>query len=234
MPSPSPSRILVAEDDASVRNVVDVALRSEGHAVITANDGATALELIETQTPDEPIDLVVADIGMPHMNGLDLTRAVRRRGSGLPVLLLTARHEVSDRVDGLDAGADDYLVKPFAVEELLARTRALLRRHVTPTPDTRLEIEDLVLDLDGRTAMRGDEPIELTKTEFNLLELLVRNAGVVLSRDQLYEDIWGYEFTTDSKTLDVYIGYLRRKTEIDDAPRLIHTVRGVGYVARPS
>jgi two-component system response regulator MprA len=156
---------------------------------------------------------------------------MRAKGIDIPILILTARQEVSDRVAGLDAGADDYLVKPFALEELLARVRALLRRATGAHPGA-VRVGDLLLDPDARTVSRSGEPVHLTKTEFDLLELLVENAGIVLSRDTICERIWGYDFGTTSNSLDVYIGYIRRKLEADGAPRLVHTVRGIGYVAR--
>ena len=169
---------------------------------------------------------------MPGTDGLAVCRILRDRGNHTPVLMLTARHEVSDRVAGLDAGADDYLVKPFALDELLARVRALLRRASVTGGEDELRVGDMTLDPNRRQAWRGDRELELTKTEFDLLELLMFNAGIVVTRDTIYERIWGFDFETSSKSLDVYIGYLRRKTEADGEPRLIHTVRGVGYTAR--
>jgi two-component system response regulator MprA len=177
---------------------------------------------------------LLLDVMMPHVDGLAACRRLRERGEQLPVLMLTARHTVSDRVEGLDAGADDYLVKPFSIDELLARVRALLRRPArsdTPAGEA-LSVADLSLDPSTRKVRRGDRSIELTKLEFDLLELLMRNHDVVLERDLIYDRIWGYDFGTGSKSLDVYVGYLRRKTETDGEPRLIHTVRGVGYVLR--
>ena len=210
--------VLVAEDDDALRTSLEKVLRFEGYKVVTAGDGAEALELVAEAEPDA----AVLDVNMPNVDGLAACRVLRQRGSRLPVLLLTARHTVSDRVEGLDAGADDYLVKPFAIDELLARVRALLRRPTTLTAQGPLAVADLTVDPATRQVHRGDR----------LIELLVRNQDVVLSRDLLYERIWGYDFDTDSKSLDVYIGYLRRKTEQDGAPRLVHTVRGVGYVVR--
>jgi two-component system response regulator MprA len=180
---------------------------------------------------NDPPDAIVLDVMMPHVDGLETCRRIRARGDDTPILILTARHEVSDRVAGLDAGADDYMVKPFALEELLARLRALLRRSAGATTDV-LTVGDLTLNAGTREVTRSGEGIHLTKTEFDLLELLVSNEGIVLSRDTIYERIWGYDFETSSNSLDVYIGYLRRKTEEGDRPRLVHTVRGVGYVAR--
>ncbi len=220
--------ILIAEDDRRVRESVGRALRLEGYEVLTAPDGAAALELVAREAPD----LVLLDISMPNVDGLTVCRRLRERGDTTPVVMLTARHEVPDRVAGLDAGADDYLVKPFALEELLARVRARLR-HVDGDDDGAVvRLGDLVVDVAGRRAERAGRPIALSRTEFDLLELLVRNAGVVLERGVIYERVWGDELDVESKTLDVYIGYLRRKTEAGDEPRLIHTVRGVGYVAR--
>jgi two-component system response regulator MprA len=222
------SRILIAEDDRGVRQSLERALRFEGYDVMVAKDGSEALE---TLGDDEP-DLVLLDVMMPHVDGLTVCRRLRASGSGLPVLMLTARHEVRNRVAGLDAGADDYLVKPFALEELLARIRALLRRNVPAEDASTLVVDDLSLDPRTRRVTRGSLELDLTKTEFDLLELLMLNAGMVLTRDVIYERIWGYDFGTTSNSLDVYIGYLRRKTEEAGQPRLIETVRGVGYVIR--
>jgi two-component system response regulator MprA len=223
-------RVLVAEDDKSVRDSLVRALTFEGYDVATAADGAEALmAVVET-----PPDVIVLDVLMPHVDGLTACRKLRDRGDRTPVLMLTARHEVSDRVAGLDAGADDYLVKPFALDELLARLRALMRRTSMSGDDEVLRVGDLVLDPARRQVWRGERQLELTKTEFDLLEILLFNAGIVLTREQIYERIWGYDFETSSKSLDVYISYLRRKTEEAGEARLIHTVRGVGYTARPS
>ena len=219
--------ILIAEDDRRVRESLERALQLEGYEVVTVPDGAAALESFDAGAPD----LMLLDISMPNVDGLTVCRTIRARGSDTPVLMLTARHEVPDRVAGLDAGADDYLVKPFALEELLARVRARLRT-VDEIDESLLLLADLQLDVDGRRATRAGRVLDLSRTEFDLLELLVRNAGVVLSRDVIYERVWAGELESDSKTLDVYIGYLRRKTEIDGRSRLVHTVRGVGYVAR--
>ena len=220
-------RILVVEDDRSVRDAVERALQFEGYDVATARDGAEALHAVLNDSPDA----IVLDVMMPHIDGLEACRRIRARGDTTPILMLTARHEVSDRVDGLDAGADDYMVKPFALEELLARIRALLRRSTGHTTEL-LTVGDMTMNVDTREVSRGDTRIDLTKTEFDLLQLLMENAGIVLSRSTIYERIWGYDFETSSNSLDVYIGYLRRKTEVNDLPRLVHTVRGVGYVAR--
>ena len=219
--------ILVAEDDRAVRDAVERALSFEGYSVITARDGSEALQRLLNDKPD----LVVLDVMMPIVDGLETCRRLRAAGSAVPVLMLTARTEVADRVAGLDAGADDYLAKPFALEELLARMRALLRRSSGLSGDMH-RVGDLVVDPEARTVRRTGIDISLTKTEFDLLELLVENAGVVLSREKIYEHIWGYDFETTSNSLDVYIGYLRRKTEDGGRSRIVHTVRGVGYVAR--
>jgi len=218
--------ILIAEDDRRVRDSLDRALQLEGYEVLTANDGARALELHAHCRPD----LLLLDVSMPNVDGLSVCRAVRSKGDDTPILMLTARHEIDDRVAGLDAGADDYLVKPFALEELLARVRARLRTSVVD--DGSLTLADLVMDLEGRRVDRGGRHLDLSRTEFDLLEVLVLNAGVVLGRDVLYERVWGGELDIESKTLDVYVGYLRRKLEAEGGARLIHTVRGVGYVAR--
>ena len=215
-------RVLVVEDDEHVREAVARALRFEGYDVTTAVDGNDALVRIDALEPD----VIVLDVLMPGTDGLAVCRILRDRGNRTPILMLTARHEVSDRVAGLDAGADDYLVKPFALDELFARLRALLRRNNVTDTDTVLRVEDLVLDPERRQVWRGGRELLLTKTEFDLLELLMFNAGIVVTRETIYERIWGYEFETSSKSLDVSIGYLRRKTEADGEPRLIHTVRG--------
>jgi two-component system response regulator MprA len=222
------AKVLVVEDDRGVRDSLSRALRFEGYEVGTASDGAQALDAVEAELPD----VIVLDVMMPHVDGLTVCRRVRDRTRALPILFLTARHEVADRVAGLDAGADDYLVKPFALDELLARLRALLRRTSLSDSDELLRVADLALDPRARQAVRGDRRLELTKTEFDLLELLMLNAGIVLERDTIYDRIWGFDFETGSRSLDVYVGYLRRKTEASGEPRLIHTVRGVGYVVR--
>ena len=221
--------VLVVEDDRGVRDAVERALSFEGYAVATARDGAEALASVL----NDPPDVIVLDVMMPHVDGLETCRRIRAKGIAIPILILTARHEVSDRVAGLDAGADDYMVKPFALEELLARLRALLRRSTGSTTEV-LTVGDLTLNAGTRSVTRAGIGIQLTKTEFDLLELLVRNSGIVLERGVIYEKIWGYDFETSSNSLDVYVGYLRRKTEPEGLPRLIHTVRGVGYVARES
>ena len=226
--------ILVAEDDPAIGNALQRALDHEGYEVRRATDGAQALEMLAGR----PADLIILDVSMPYVDGLEVCRRIRRAGNRTPVLMLTARDTVGDRVEGLDAGADDYLVKPFSLDELLARIRALLRRtSVTGggEPDVGhdiLHVDDLEVDRAGRAVRRGGQAITVTKTEFDLLELLVHNKGIVLSRDVIYERVWGFDFETGSKSLDVYIGYLRRKLEADGGQRLVHTVRGVGYVVR--
>ncbi len=227
---PGDAQILVVEDDQHVREAVARAVRVEGFRVDTAVDGNDALLRVERDPPD----LILLDVLMPGTDGLAVCRILRDRKNFTPILMLTARHEVSDRVAGLDAGADDYLVKPFALDELLARVRALLRRSTVTGSGETMQVDGLRLDPERRQAWRGDRELELTKTEFDLLELLMFNHGVVVTRETIYERIWGYDFETSSKSLDVYIGYLRRKTEADGESRVIHTVRGVGYVVRPS
>ncbi|MFN3216002.1 MAG: response regulator transcription factor [Acidimicrobiales bacterium] len=222
--------VLVAEDDAGVRQSLEMALRYAGYRVVVAVDGGAALAAFVESDPD----VVVLDVMMPTIDGLAVCRTLRQRGVTTPILVLTARHEISDRVAGLDAGADDYLTKPFALDELLARLRALLRRTQPAPDDERIVVADLSLDPHTRQVARGDRPIELTKTEFDLLELLMVNAGAVLTRDVIYDRIWGYDFETTSRSLDVYVSYLRRKTEADGEPRLIQTVRGVGFSLRPA
>ncbi|MFI6169205.1 response regulator transcription factor [Nocardia sp. NPDC051052] len=222
--------VLVVEDDPHVRSTLDQLLRFEGYTVHLAEDGQQALDMLAEITPD----LAVVDVVMPRMDGLSLCRLLRRRGDRLPILVLTARQQIGDRVAGLDAGADDYLPKPFATDELLARLRALLRRSTLDEDGAVLSVADLTLNPATREVYRGDRPIELTKTEFDVLELLLRNARIVLTRSRIYEHIWGFDFDTDSRSLDVYIGYLRRKTEQEGESRLIHTVRNVGYAVRPA
>ena len=223
-------KLVIAEDDPAVRNAVQRVLELEGYTVIVTKDGVAALDAILSNTPDA----VVMDVMMPFSDGLSVCRELRRRANRTPVLLLTARHEVGDRVAGLDAGADDYLVKPFSIDELLARVRALLRRNAPNTTSTILQLADLTLDSTRREVRRGSRIVDLTKTEFDLLQVLLEQTGIVLSREYLYEHIWGFDFETNSKSLDVYIGYLRRKIEQDDETKLLHTVRGVGYVVRAS
>jgi two-component system, OmpR family, response regulator MprA len=222
-------RILVVDDEPAVRESLRRALELEGYEVELAADGGEALDRLESGAP-EP-DALVLDVLMPGTDGLEACRRLRRAGHRLPVLMLTARAEVENRVDGLDAGADDYLTKPFALEELLARLRALLRRTANGSGET-LRFEDLELDPKTREVRRGGDPIELTRTEFSLLELFLLNPRQVLTRSLIFERVWGYDFGATSNSLDVYIGYLRRKTEAGGKPRLIQTVRGVGYALR--
>jgi len=222
-------RVLVVDDDVAVRESLRRALRLEGYDVELAADGGEALQRLESDG-DDP-DLVVLDVLMPNVDGLEVCRQLRRTGLRVPVLMLTARDEVADRVAGLDAGADDYVTKPFALEELLARLRALLRRTADGSGET-LSFADLELDPGTREVRRGGELIELTRTEFSLLELFMLNPRQVLTRSVIFERVWGYDFGYGSNSLDVYIGYLRRKTEAGGKPRLIQTVRGVGYALR--
>jgi two-component system response regulator MprA len=219
--------ILVVDDEPGVRDSLERALGLERYAVGLADDGASALDRLA----ERAWDVVVLDVSMPAPDGLEVCRRLRRAGDRTPVLMLTARDAVGDRVAGLDAGADDYLVKPFALNELLARLRALLRRS-DPAGEPVLRFADLTLDTRSREAERAGRPIELTRTEFSLLELLMRHPRQVLSRSQIYESVWGYDFGPSSNSLGVYVGYLRRKTEAADEPRLIHTARGVGYALR--
>lgn len=218
----------MVDDEPAVRDALERALRSAGYSVATANDGAQALEAVERDRPDA----VVLDVLMPVLDGFEACRRLRERGDRTPVLMLTARDAVDDRVEGLDAGADDYLVKPFALEELLARIRALLRRTSATAEDKPLRFADLVLDPVTHEVRRGDRAIELTRTEWNLLELFLLNPKRVLTREVIFDRVWGYDFGPTSNALEVYVGYLRRKTEAEGEPRLIHTVRGVGYVLK--
>jgi len=219
---------MVVEDDDALRAALGRALRLEGYVVDEASDGARAL----TQLALLRADVMVLDVLMPGVDGLTVCQRLRAMGDRTPVLLLTARDLVADRVQGLNAGADDYLTKPFAVDELLARVRALIRRSY-PDHDAVLSVADLSLNPRTRVVRRGGRAIELTRTEFALLEVLMMNAGIVMGREALRERIWGYSDSWGSNTLDVYVGYLRRKTEEGGEPRLIHTVRGVGFVVRP-
>ncbi len=230
--SPDPGlarRVLVVDDDDAVRRAVARALTLHGYRVTVAEGGAEALRLLALDAPD----VVVLDVAMPAPDGLDVCRRLRAAGDRRPVLMLTARDAVGDRVAGLDAGADDYLVKPFALEELLARLRALLRRTDADGTGDLLRFHDLVVDPAAHTVHRGERPMELTRTEFLLLELFLHHPGQVLTRDQISINIWGYDLGPTSNSLEVYIGYLRRKTEAGGEPRLIQTVRGFGYVLRP-
>lgn len=223
-------KVLIAEDDSSVRKAVQRVLELENYQVTAVNDGQAALEALSRTR----FDLAVLDVMMPFADGLTVCKEARHRGIDIPILLLTARVEVGDRVAGLDAGADDYLVKPFVVDELLARCRALLRRNAVASSATVLRVGDLTLNTLSREVHRGEREIMLTKTEFDLLELLMQQPGTVISRDTIYEAIWGYNFETSSKSLDVYIGYLRRKTEEGTESRVVYTVRGVGYTVKAS
>jgi two-component system response regulator MprA len=223
-----PARLLVVDDDPAVRESLRRALTIEGYEVDLAEDGADGLAHVAGQSPDA----VVLDVAMPGVDGLEMCRRLRHDGNRLPVLMLTARESVAERVAGLDAGADDYLVKPFVLDELLARLRALLRRTDGGAPGDALEFADLSLDTGTRVVRRGEREMELTRTEFSLLELFLRNPRQVLTRSLIFERVWGYDFGPTSNSLEVYVGYLRRKTEADSEPRLIHTVRGIGYALR--
>jgi two-component system response regulator MprA len=227
--APGP-QVLVVDDDPQLREALTRALELDDYRVTTASNGVKALEAVGQSRPD----VMVLDVMMPYVGGLDVCRTLRSKNDQLPILVLTARDEVGDRVAGLDAGADDYLTKPFALEELRARLRALLRRTSVGEGDEAavLIYEDLELDPAAHTARRGDRPIDLTRTEFALLELLLRNAGRPLPRETIMDRVWGWESEPTSNSLEVFVGYLRRKTEAADEPRLIHTVRGVGYVLR--
>ncbi|MEU6505188.1 MULTISPECIES: response regulator transcription factor [unclassified Streptomyces] len=244
-----PQTVLLAEDDRAIRHALERALTLEGYAVTAVADGVEAL----AQAHKTPPDVLVLDVMMPGIDGLQVCRVLRAEGNRTPILMLTALVETADRIAGLDAGADDYVVKPFDVEEVFARLRALLRR-TSPVPattgpsggaggsdapradvqisDRQVEAAGIRMDLQARRAWRGKRELELTRTEFELLELLVRNAGIVLDHSTIYDRIWGYDFGPGSKNLAVYVGYLRRKLDEPGAPQLIHTVRGVGYVLR--
>ena len=222
-------RVLVVDDEPAVRDALRRALGLRGYEVELAEDGRSALEAVALRHPD----VVVLDLGMPELDGLDVCRILRSRGDKTPVLILTARETVSDRVEGLEAGADDYLVKPFALEELVARIRALLRRGGVDADEV-LAYGDLRLDTKTREAFRGERTLDLTLTEFNLLELFLRNPRQVLTRSLIFDRVWGYDLSASSNLLDVYIGYLRRKTEAGGERRLIQTVRGLGYALRES
>jgi two-component system, OmpR family, response regulator MprA len=224
------ARILVVDDEPAVQSALSRALTMERYDVAQAADGQEALECLGADS----FDAVILDIAMPRVDGLEVCRRLREGGDRTPVLMLTARGEVDDRVAGLDAGADDYLVKPFALRELLARVRALLRRAEEDETgqEEMLSFEDIRLDLRSHEATRGERMLALTRTEFLLLEMFLRHPRKVLTRSAIFEHVWGYDFGSSSNSLGVYMGYLRRKTEIEDEPRLLHTVRGVGYVMR--
>jgi two-component system response regulator MprA len=223
-------RLLIVDDDPSVREALELVLDLNGFGVATAADGSEAIRTLAVNRPDA----VILDVLMPGLDGLEVCRRMRAVGDRTPVLMLTARAEVAERVAGLEAGADDYLVKPFASEELVARLRALLRRTGWEGNEEIMRFADLELDPLAHEAHRGARPLELTRTEFLLLELLMRHPNQVLSRAQIFECVWGYDFGPASNSLEVYVGYLRRKTEARGEPRLVHTVRGVGYVLRSS
>ncbi|MDP8967477.1 MAG: response regulator transcription factor [Actinomycetota bacterium] len=221
-------RVLVVDDEPAVREVLERILRLDGYEVEVAVDG---LEAVRRQRA-APADAVLLDVLMPNVDGLEVCRRMRDGGDRTPVLMLTARHEVGDRVAGLEAGADDYLPKPFSIDELLARLKALMRRSGWSSDDPVLRFEDLELDTLAHEVRRGGRPIEVTRTEFLLLELFLRHPRQVLTREQIFDRVWGYDFGPTSNSLEVYVGYLRRKTEAAGEPRLLHTVRGVGYVLR--
>jgi two-component system response regulator MprA len=226
-----PARLLVVDDEPALREALQSSLEFEGYEVVTANDGLAALEAVAADS----FDAVLLDVMMPRLDGLTACRRLRASGNHIPVLMLTARDAVGDRVSGLDAGADDYLVKPFELDELLARVRALLRRGAlsggTPEGDT-LTYGDLRMDPATREVTRGDRRLDLTRTEYLLMELFLAHPRQVLTRDQILSEVWGFDFEPTSNSLDVYVMYLRRKTEAGGEPRVIHTVRGVGYVLR--
>jgi two-component system response regulator MprA len=225
-------KILVVDDERAVRESLKRALELEGYEIELAADGQEALQRLEGNGESQP-DAVILDVLMPNVDGLEVCRRLRKNGNRVPVLMLTARDEVENRVAGLDAGADDYVTKPFALEELVARIRALLRR-TSADDDEVLRFADLELDPGTREVRRGGQQIDLTRTEFALLELFLTNPRQVLTRSIIFERVWGYDFGFASNSLDVYIGYLRRKTEAGGMPRLIQTVRGVGYALRES
>ncbi|HWA52666.1 MAG TPA: response regulator transcription factor [Solirubrobacterales bacterium] len=219
-------RVLVVEDDAEIADVLRRSLRQEGYEVKTSGDGIDALDVASGFVPD----LVVLDLGLPRLDGIEVCRRLRAEGD-VPILMLTARAELEDRVDGLDSGADDYLAKPFERQELLARIRALLRRR-PPRGAASLAVGDLTLNPDTREVRRGERELELTNREFELLEFLMRNERLVVSRERLLDDVWGYDPTAATNTIDVFISNLRRKLEAGDEPRLLHTKRGAGYVLK--
>jgi two-component system response regulator MprA len=226
--TPAQPRILVVDDEPAVRRSVALALELEGFDVGVAEHGVEALQALA----EEPADAIVLDVAMPYLDGLELCRRLRETGDRTPILMLTAKDAVDDRVAGLEAGADDYLVKPFALRELVARLRAIMRRAAPVADAGVLALGDLRLDPAAHRAHRGDRVLELTRTEYQLLECFLRHPRQVLSRSQIFEMVWGYDFGSDSNSLGVYIGYLRRKTEAAGEPRMIHTVRSVGYVLR--
>lgn len=230
-PTPPPveaGRLLLVEDDAAVRNAVERGLRLDGFTVSSVGDGEAALDAVATHRPD----LAIIDVGLPGMSGVDLCARLRQLGLDLPLLILSARDQVEDRVAGLEAGADDYVVKPFDLRELTARLRALLRRRRADVDTTVATCGPLWMDLDRRTASLDGDPVALSRREFDLLAALCSNAGIVLSRVRLLELVWGYDFDTDTNVVDVFVGYLRRKLEANGTARMIQTVRGVGFVLR--
>ena len=219
--------VLVVDDDEAIRTALERALGLEGFAVSTVAGGHAALEAVA----DQPPDVIVLDVVMPDLDGVSVTKDLRGQGRQMPILVLSALDEVDDRVAGLQAGADDYLIKPFAVDELVARLHALLRRRTDPI-SVPLRVGDVVVDPARHIARRGDRDLELTRREFELLETFARHAGIVLDRFQLLEHVWGYDFAVDGNVVDVFVGYLRRKLEADGEPRVLHTVRGVGFVLK--
>jgi len=223
--------LLIAEDDPQIRQALERILRFEGYEIVSVNDGAAALEAVVKYQPDAAL----IDVMMPFVDGMSVVRRLREKGDSTPVLILTARQATSDRVEGLDAGADDYLPKPFELDELLARVRALLRRGGASAGQStdELVVGDLIVDEAKRAVTRSGRPVEVTKTEFDVLALLARNVGLVLSRNRIYEEVWGFDFVSSSKSLDVHVGELRRKLEWGGEPRMLHTMRGVGFVLRP-
>ncbi|MGV8871397.1 MAG: response regulator transcription factor [Rhodococcus sp. (in: high G+C Gram-positive bacteria)] len=235
--SSSPATVLVVDDDADVLSSLQRGLRLSGFTVITASDGAEALGVVSRSTPDA----IVLDINMPVLDGASVVTALRAMGNDIPICVLSARSSVDDRIAGLESGADDYLTKPFVLAELVARIRAMLRRRgtspVAPVSDSGVSnsavaVGSLVVDIPGYRVHRGGVDIDLTKREFELLAILTRNKGVVLTRERLLELVWGYDFVADTNVVDVFVGYLRRKLESDGSPRILHTVRGVGFVVR--
>ncbi|WP_219471239.1 response regulator transcription factor [Nonomuraea rhizosphaerae] len=224
------AQLLVVDDEPALREALQSSLEFEGYKVVTANDGQAALDELERET----YDAVLLDVMMPRLDGLTACRRLRASGNHIPVLMLTARDAVGDRVSGLDAGADDYLVKPFELDELLARVRALLRRGAlhTPSPENTLTYGDLRMDPATREVTRGERRLDLTRTEYLLMELFLAHPRQVLTREQILGEVWGFDFEPTSNSLDVYVMYLRRKTEAGGEPRVIHTVRGVGYTLR--
>ncbi len=219
-------KILVAEDDRAVRESLEIALQLEGYEIVLARDGRAALAAVDEHEPDA----LVLDVGLPFLDGFTVARTIRADGSDLPILMLTARDTVGDRVTGLDAGADDYLAKPFALDELFARVRALLRRTSVVAATSATSLGDVSLDPTSRKAARAGRDLVLTRTEFDLLELFLHNAGIVMSRETIYERIWDYDFDPSSKSLDVHVSYLRRKLELDGDSRILSTIRGIGYL----